>query len=131
MSEAQWPAMELADVEVEVSARHSGERDLTPFFKTPPNPHWALEFQVICGETKAIDWKGAGFARCTAEAVAATEAALLDAVRATNERFARRLQRLPAEKLAAFMREELASRENGAGDGPYRMPFAPPATSLF
>lgn len=93
MQVPEFPPVALANVDVEVDARYTDLRELTPQFDRQPYGGWCEIFRESCEASPNVDWHDAGFARCGADQVAATQAELDRITTETNAKFVAFLRR--------------------------------------
>ena len=125
MDETDWPGVALIDIAVEVCAQWSGLRDVEPLFSRQPYEDWCRLFRFACEEEDSLDWKGAGFVRCTPQDIVLVRDLLEAITESVNEEFRAFLAR-------ALIQQPVAAREiiaiegsfaAGASDGGHRCGF--------
>lgn len=95
---APVPPVGLLRTEVATSPRFRGELDVTPVFDRDPSLDWCAYFRQECEAAPDLEWKGAGFIRCTEADVDRTKDRLREVTKIANHRFQDFLRRAEAKQ---------------------------------
>ncbi|PEG33260.1 hypothetical protein CQY20_31695 [Mycolicibacterium agri] len=87
---------------------------------------WAEYFRRICEQSPAIEWFGAGFARCEPDDVTGACDRLRAATAAADAAFIAHLRMISAEKASDIVGVEQQSEASYPVDGPFLLPCGPP-----
>lgn len=95
---APVPPVGLLRTEVATNPRFRGELDVTPVFDRDPSRDWCAYFRQACEAAPDLEWKGAGFIRCTEADVDLTTDRLREFTEIANHRFEDFLRRAEARQ---------------------------------